>query len=62
MITKLFKTVTYGNSFPLKICADDTMVFPKNIEISAQVDMDTGEVKLLLTQENLNKLKKITND
>ncbi|WP_318764927.1 hypothetical protein [Lactiplantibacillus carotarum] len=54
---KTYRTLTYGE-LPLKIDTGKGWIFPKGVEVRAQVDMETGEVKFLIDPRDLDKLKR----
>lgn len=62
LTTKIFKTMTYGTTTPLRI---KNKIFNKelslknpNPEVKANVNMETGEVTFFIEQEELKKLNK----
>ncbi|RHH66397.1 MULTISPECIES: helix-turn-helix domain-containing protein [Vagococcus] len=62
LTTKIFKTMTYGTTAPLriknKILNKDLSFKNPNPEVKANVNMETGEVTFFIEQEELKKLNK----
>lgn len=62
LTTKIFKTMTYGTTTPLriknKILNKDLSFKNPNPEVKANVNMETGEVTFFIEQEELKKLNK----
>lgn len=62
LTTKIFKTMTYGTTIPLriknKILNKDLSFKNPNPEVKANVNMETGEVTFFIEQEELKKLNK----
>ncbi|MCD2256383.1 hypothetical protein ACNAN0_02655 [Agrilactobacillus fermenti] len=56
---KVYGTMTYGTGFPLKIEANSTNVFPRGVEVKAEVDLETGKVDFFLDETALAKLKRL---
>ena len=60
---KEFRTVTYsigkGDNgwMRLKLDTEGSRLFPKNIEVKAKVNLDTGEVKLFVDPELLQQYR-----
>lgn len=59
VLNKVFKTSSYGG-IPLKIDSGKNKFLPTKgttVEVKANVNMETGEVKLFVEQKDLEKLK-----
>lgn len=56
-MTQSFKTSTYNTKIPLKLDTNKSKIFPSGVEVKANVNMETGEVKFYIEQEDLSKLK-----
>lgn len=56
-MTQSFKTSTYNTKTPLKLDTDKSKIFPSGVEVKANVNIETGEVKFYIEQKDLPKLK-----
>lgn len=54
---KEFTTLTYGSHMPLKLKISSNPFLTNGVEVKAKVDMDTGEVKFFVEQEELRRLR-----
>lgn len=60
---KEFRTITYGGTkfgdglMRLQLDTGHKLLVQKNIEVRANIDLETGEVSLFIEKEDLNKLK-----
>lgn len=59
---KEFQILTYstgkGSVFRLRLDSDHSWINPKNVEIKARVNLESGEVSLFIEGEDLEILKK----
>ncbi|MEE1106914.1 hypothetical protein ETI05_09875 [Macrococcoides canis] len=58
---KVFKTMTNNASIPLKLKLTRGL-FPQMAEVLAEVDLETGEVKFKVSDEDLIRIKKNIED
>lgn len=59
---KEFRTVTYGAKFGdgamrLKLESDRSLLAQKNIEVKAKVNLENGEVRFFIEEEDLVKIR-----
>lgn len=59
---KEFRTITYGaglkdGAMRLKIDTGEGTFVPKMVEVKARVDLETGEVRLFVDKQDLEKLR-----
>lgn len=58
MTTKTFKTMTYNNKITqLRLDTGKSVWTSKGVEVKANVNMETGEVKFFVGKEDLEKMK-----
>ena len=58
MTTKTFKTMTYNNKItPLRLDTGKSVWTSKGVEVKANVNMETDEVKFFVEKEDLEKKK-----